>query len=624
MTLAEENRNRNSRRRNSRDPLSGEGSVGARFEHPDPAAPGSTLCLPVAMKSDSAFATAATDPEALHRLRLSYDFEYWAATCCHIRDKSTGQLIKFVLNEPQVELLSILERDRLAGRPMRVIMLKARQWGGSTLIQMYMAWIQCAVRTNWNSLICAHVKDVASAIRGMYTTMLDNYPASSWLGAEGSSPAFKVFERSSAIREICGRGARVTIGSSESSEAVRGADYAMAHLSEVAFWADSDRRSPENFIRAVCGAINRSPMTLIVMESTANGMGNFFHSEWERAERGESDKTPIFVPWYKIDIYRTPLGDRDPDELWNSFDAYERALWTERRLTLEQILWYHEKRREYPSHAQMRAEYPTDSAEAFANTGHPVFNADDINRLRQQCRQPSAQGDFDGYILTGPDSLASLTFRPASEGPLKVWRRPAERAEGRYIVTVDIGGRSFSSDYSVIAVFDRMATAGSLEVVAQWRGHTDHDKLAWKAAAIARWYGEALLVFESNTLETDNTDGDPSQYILNILAQSYPNLYYRSAGMPGFHTNRSTKTTIITHLNTALRDNKLIERDTRAVEELATYRYYPNGSQGAAPGYHDDILITRAIALYVSSVTETYYLTDADREFFRRKARLRF
>ena len=620
MTLSEENIRRNARRDPYRDPLTGAGCVGPRFPHPDPASPGKYLFLPQSMASDPEFGEASVSPEKLHRLRLSHDFEHWAATCCHIRDKSSGRLIKFLLNKPQVELLSTLERERRASRPIRIIMLKARQWGGSTLVQMYMAWIQCAVRTNWNSLICAHVKDVAYGIRGIYTTMLDNYPAESWLGAAGSLPAFKVYERSSGIREIHGRGARVTIGSSENSEAVRGADYAMAHLSEVAFWADSDRRSPENFIRAVCGAINRSPLTLIVMESTANGVGNFFHSEWERAERSESDKTPVFVPWYKIDIYRTDLAGRDPDELWGSFDDYERSLWTDLGLTLEQILWYHEKRREYPSHGQMRAEYPTFAAEAFANTGHPVFNPDDVERLRPNCSQPVCQGDFAGIVEAGPASISSLRFRQASEGPLRVWSHPVTCPEGRYIVTVDIGGRSFSSDFSVISVFDRRSHPGSLEVVAQWRGHIDHDKLAWKAAAIARWYGEALLVFESNTLETDHTDGDPSQYILNLLAQSYPNLYYRSPGMPGFHTNRATKTTIITHLNSALRDDRLIERDTRALEEMLTYRYYPNGSQGASAGCHDDILITRAIALYIDSVTESYLLSPDDRDFFRHQS----
>lgn len=78
------------------------------------------------------------------------------------------------------------------------------------------------------------------------------------------------------------------------------------------------------------------------------------------------------------------------------------------------------------------------------------------------------------------------------------------------MVAVDVGGRSESADWSVIAVFDRLGDDGSPlvrpKVVAQWRGHTFHDLLAWKAAAIAKWYDNALLVVESNTLETEESD----------------------------------------------------------------------------------------------------------------------
>lgn len=95
------------------------------------------------------------------------------------------------------------------------------------------------------------------------------------------------------------------------------------------------------------------------------------------------------------------------------------------------------------------------------------------------------------------------------------------------MVAVDIGGRSEKSDFSVIAVIDRMGSSQLPEVVAQWRGHIDHDLLAWKAAMIAAWYGMALLVIESNTLESGDTEGDHSEFILSELSQIYPNLYSR-------------------------------------------------------------------------------------------------
>ena len=165
---------------------------------------------------------------------------------------------------------------------------------------------------------------------------------------------------------------------------MRGSDYAMAHLSEVAFWPDTAMRSPEGFIRAVCGGIARAPLTLIVLESTANGVGNYFHAEWLRSVRGESDKAAVFVPWTEIDIYADEV--RDAAALWEAMDDYERKLWDD-GCTLEQIQWYHDKRREYPSRELMAAEYPLDDVEAFANTGYGVFGIEPSARA-----MPAARG----------------------------------------------------------------------------------------------------------------------------------------------------------------------------------------------------------------------------------------
>ena len=133
---------------------------------------------------------------------------------------------------------------------------------------------------------------------------------------------------------------------------------------------------------------------------------------------------------------------------------------------------------------------------------------------------------------------------------------------------VDICGRSDASDFSVIAVIDRYSDRGKPEVAAQWRGHTDHDLLAWKAAQIAAFYNRGLLVIESNTIETEQTEGDNSGFVLDEIADSYPNLYYRrsidratgTASLRiGFHTNRSTKPLIVNRHIATVRDGGYIE-----------------------------------------------------------------
>jgi hypothetical protein len=181
----------------------------------------------------------------------------------------------------------------------------------------------------------------------------------------------------------------------------------------------------------------------------------------------------------------------------------------------------------------------------------------------------------------------------------------------RYVVSVDIGGTGDGSDPSVIKVADRypmLEDGGVPEVVLEWRGHIEHDLLAWKAARIAKAYGDALLVIESNTYETEETEGDNFEYILDEIADIYTNLYARTSpeqikkGMPlkyGFHTNTKTKPTIIDFLRRAMRDALYIERSLPTTFEMDTYQFHDGDKMDASDGCHDDLLMATAILIYV-------------------------
>lgn len=611
--ISREDDRRRKRQEVTYDPVKGIGCHGQRTKVDTGEKRDGVCMLPVSLIEDKSYKTARSRI-AYVKARCRHDFEYWAVTCVRIKDKISGRDIAFRLNAPQRKLLGVMERMRLDGKPVRVILLKARQWGGSTLVQIYMAWWQTVLYTNCHSLICSQVKDTSATIRGMYSKLLANYPEDYWeeLDADGKSkksagknkkvtPQFRSWEGALNVREIAGRNCHVTISSIENQEAVRGGDYAMAHLSEVAFWRDTTRRNPDDFIRAI-GGIHNGAGTLLVMESTANGTGSFFHREWQRAVAGESDKEAVFVAWHEIEIYRIRVTDRR--SLWDSLDEYERDLW-EQGLSLDQIGWYHRKRREYASHSQMKAEYPTTAIEAFVHSGSGVFGQELVERLRENCDEPIARGEISGRGLTGANSLIGLKFLPDSRGGLRIWEMPEDnpqrRAGQRYVVGVDIGGVSEGADWSVITVMDCGLTDECIpRVAACWRGHIDHDLLGWKCAQIARWYGDALLVVESNTLESERTDGDPSTYILNRIGEHYRNLYHRTGpdgkpGLPGFHMNRATKTWAITELVGRVREGTYMERDTLACNELLTYERLPNGSMAARQGCHDDLLMTRAL-----------------------------
>lgn len=577
---------------------------------------GEALYIPQRMLDDVAYSSTLPDHD-FAMLRFRHDFEYWAATCVHITDKSTKQSVPFVLNRPQRRLLATFEERRLAGVPIRLILLKARQWGASTLVQIYFAWIQIVHLRNWHSLICAHVKDTASTIRGMYSHLLQNYPQQYW--PEECKPEFRPYERMNNVRVMPGRGCRVAICSSENQESTRGMDCSMAHLSEVAFWKDSRLHNPIDLIRSVTSGIARAPMTMVVMESTANGVGNFFHKEWLRAEAAESDKIPFFVAWHEIDLYTEPVPD--PVAFFDSLSEYERELWHQHGCTLESIMWYRHKAREYTEHRSMMAEFPTTAREAFCSTESAVFSEADVSRLRERgCVITPERGEVLGSRSGIPSDLSGPRFSKSADGKASVWTPP--RPGGEYIVSVDIGGRSRSADYSVIAVLDRHCDDKGEklpEIVAQWRGHIDHDLLAWRAAAMARWYNDALLVVESNSWES-SSEGQ-GRYILDMLADSYPNTYHRrsegaaSGWLPGFHTNMRSKAAVISNLIATVRDGLYIERDPAACDELLQYEALADGTYAARRGCHDDILMSRAIALWIHASelsTNAYRLTPAD------------
>ena len=134
-------------------------------------------------------------------------------------------------------------------------------------------------------------------------------------------------------------------------DAARGQNLSLAHLSEVSFWKSSRNIDPTDLIRSITGTITLSPGTVIVLESTANGMNSFFYKEWMRAKSGKSAFKPVFVGWQEIALYTLPL---DENFDFDKCDDYEKALW-DKGCCLEQINWYHEKRKEYSEHNLLKA-----------------------------------------------------------------------------------------------------------------------------------------------------------------------------------------------------------------------------------------------------------------------------
>ena len=641
------------------NPITGEGSIGQRVSLTISDYPIPTQYLPVEMMDEplvkelskagsmkELIRTSLSLPvsedaiekvvEEFTRIRCKYDFTFWAALLVYIKRKGGGPDLLFRLNRPQRRLINRLEKMRKAGKPIRLILLKARQWGGSTAIQIYMAWLQLVHEVGLNSLIIAHQGTGSDEIKDMFDRMIMAYPVEMLhrLGEVYSlnEPKFVGVGKSGNIFRVPQRNCKIKIGTAERPNSCRGGDYNLVHLSEVALWKETDGKKPEDIVRSACSGILLRPYTMIVYESTPNGVGNFFHKEYLAAKKGLSQFEAMFVAWFEIEQYELPFAsevekyaftkklfeNRKNEEVKSDREEPGTYLWRlwEKGATLEAIHWYVSERSKFSNHGDMASEYPSDDIEAFTFSGRKVFSNEEVEQFRPACRPPRWKGEIYGDADEGEMALQNLRFKKEKDGRLSIWhdveKNDDEEVTDRYLVIVDVcKGHTKNADFADILVIDRlMMTDGEPPVVAaEWHGHIDMDKLAWKATQIAAYYDNALLVIESNTLETNNTKGE-AEYILTLIHDVYgKQLYARKQSaedirqkLPkkyGYHTNSLTKKVVIYNLKVVIRQHLYIEREEECLNEYLTYVETENNAFEAMEGYHDDRLMTRAIGMQI-------------------------
>ena len=553
--------------------------------------------------------------------RLDHDFEYWTAECAKIKPKKGGDFIPFVLNYPQRLLWKELYDMIVANMPIFFMLLKSRQFGGSTMIDVFSAYIQIRIKTNWNSLIAAHINQGATNIRSMTTTLFKYYPQSV------DDITLKPFEGTHNIKIISERSNKITIGSMETPDSIRTDDLKIAHVSEFGLMKKTQGKSPEDLIQSIIGTLPMDePYTMFAVESTAKGVGNAFHRMWQQAVAGKNGLKAIFIAWLKDQknrIFFKPGENKD--EFYNSFDDYERFLWSS-GATLEGIKFYRRQLGLFNGDRwRMQSEFPTNPEEAFQSTGNRYFPPSYVLALRKDNKEPIFKGEVVGDSMRGAKALENLHFVENARGDLWIWEKPDEnnQYEYRYVVPVDIGGTTKVADYSWIRVIDRlpMLTGGDPKAILTWKGHIDQDLLAWKGIQIAKIYGDALFVPEDNSIDREKTeDGEHFQTILNQIKDDYRNIYIRNdeekvgndfVPKYGFNTNKKTKGLLCDALRAAARErmNKdldkqdgycYIENDERVCSEMDCFEIKADGKLGAVDGEHDDGVMSTGIGVYIS------------------------
>lgn len=611
----------------------------------------------------------------IFRIRSIEDPAFAFIMFYEIQNKMTGEMKPFSLNYPQRLVLAELEDMRAQGLPIRLIILKARQWGGSTLSEAYEKWMQDFRHPEgWGMVILAHVKDATKRIKAMFTKMVLNQPGWS-IGRKEDRLKLGSYQDSKSDFVVKNQrdeelGFRlISVGSYEKYDSLRSADTKMAHYSEVAYWKKTTEKEPEEVLSSIDGGIPLEPDTVEIMESSGRSSAGFFPDMYRRAKDPAQPSAwrAIFIAFFQIENDRKELADKWPNiygkgipwrkveedpkymglamafakwlednkdngecpEGWQETGKFFWQLW-QKGATFEAINWYRHRRNTFRSHTYIATEAPSDDVEAFRASGNLIFDMYAVEALRRHeklgQREPIFIGNIVGRFPKGAKAIktAHLVDYVGDGEVLKIWQKPdCLRIANRYVVSVDIGGAGRKSDFTVMTVIDRfpMMSGGQPAVVARWRGHIRHDLLAWKAAQLAHFYGDALLVFESNTAETEkgkiDTEGEHFGTIIDEIADDYHNLYIRETTVDsvtkktvnkyGFQTNRQTKQYVIDNYIAYVDDQLYSEPDVQCYDEMTIYERHEDGSIGNVEGKdangndaHDDIVMSTGIGLYIS------------------------
>lgn len=514
------------------------------------------------------------------------DPKEYAERFLSIRDKE-ARLISFRYNEAQRRFHTALEKQRKAGKPMRAIILKARQMGFSTYVESRI-FAEAATHFNTAAMIVAHDETATSNIFKMSRLFLDSLPEEIRPKTKASNANEIVFENpdKDITRKAADPGLRSSIRCITAGGRGVGRSFTLRalHISEYAFWPGKKNE----ILTGLLQAVPDKPGTMVIIESTANGY-NEFYELWQRAVKGESDYIPFFAPWWWLPEYsmRPEKGFKPTPE--------EAELAKRYKLTRGQLAWRRHAIADYCGGDEnlFRQEYPANPDEAFIFSGSPVFDMEAIIRRKEEIKPPLTTGDFGYHLLHSPEGyrIEKAEWTADRHGAIKIFKQPEK---GRpYVIGGDTAGDG--SDMFVGQVLDNITG----EQVAVLRHQFDEDRYADQLYCLGRYYNDALIGVEVNF---------STHPVKRLQELGYPKLFVRrredsfTGGITnsyGFKTTSITRPLIIGQLVGIFRDQPGLINDRTTLEEMQTFFYNERWKPEALAGKHDDTVMALAIAYYI-------------------------
>lgn len=504
-----------------------------------------------------------------------------------IIDKN-GRIVNLLLNEPQKKLYAIIKAEWEAGRPVRIIILKARQMGFSTLTAAIIFWM-AATASAVRCMVVAHKDEATDNLFQMYKRFYENLPEPVRPMLQASNAKELVFDAPSRHKgRGRGLGSRIRCATAGGQGIGRSYTLKALHLSEVAFWPGDKRVTLTGLLQAVPDL----PGTLVIMESTPNGFEEF-KNRWDAAveaqREGRDGYIPLFVGWHEMKEYRRKVPKdfvrtEEETELAKTYGLDDRQLswrrWAIENLCGGDLELFHQ-------------EYPSCPEEAFISTGRCVFDKAALVLRIEQVRKDVWETGMFRIRYNALGKIDSFEWVAESGGPVRLRVRPEPGAP--YVLGGDTAGTG--SDFFAGHVLDNRTG----EQVAVIHHPFGERMFAEQMYCLGKFYNTALIGVEVNY----------STYPEMVLEElGYPRLYVRErfdnftgkiADAFGFETTTRTRPIMIDTLKDVARQSLETIYDPDTLREMLTFVYDDRWKAQAEVGEHDDLVMALAIAHLIRS-----------------------
>lgn len=499
----------------------------------------------------------------------------------HLTIKTKGAGMKrFVPNRAQRRVIDQIRAAWKAGKPIRLLILKARQLGISTLIEAIL-YALTGQKNNINSLIISDDKDGADYIFEM-----------SKLYQEQLNPLFRPKEKKSNQKklEFDGIHSQILIDTAANPEAGRGSTLQLVHLSEYAFF-----KKAKELMLGLSQAVPTLPQTMIIKETTANGF-NFFKDEWDAAINGLSDYIPIFIPWYWGDDYRMEineafkvgdpsLGETTEDEFWLKNKMNEEGMdFIEERLNWRRWCIRNNCNGKV---SNFRQEYPSTDYEAFVASGDTYFDKPALVDMLERLPQVVS---FNADIV---EVNNGFELRRNTEGVFTFFEQP--ESNGKFYGDYTVAGDCASGTGLDFCYLEGCRKSDG-KTIAVYHGKCEPDEMEQLAYLLGNYLNEALVAIENEKFGFAVNNGLKKRYG-NLYRQDVVNTVDGGVNTKfGWETTSITRPMMIANLAEDIRQGARSIPFKKAIMECFTFVRNPETKKvEAEEGCNDDCVMTMAI-----------------------------